>query len=112
MRFVGTLALLALLTACSSDSGTSGAPQQEKSSGGLPSCSEVWVDGALLAVNYLGCTNEDGSTEGGGVECESGTGQFVTHQDRFFALAGGQITEATSDSDAFAAAYHACHVGS
>lgn len=113
MRVTGTLVLLAALAACSSDTGAGGDPKPEQSPNELPACSEVWVDGAVLSMNYLGCTNEDGSVEGAaGVECESGAGLFVTYQDRFFALSGGQITEATTDSDAYAEAYHACTVGS
>jgi len=112
MRGVGILVLVALLTACSGGSGDD-TPEPSETSAGLPTCSQVWVDGTVLPANYLGCTNEDGTIEGeASVECESGSGRFVTYQDRFFALAGGQITEASTDSDAYATAYHECHVGS
>lgn len=76
---------------------------------GPPSCGEVWVDGATLPAKYDGCVRPDGSIEAAVVyDCDSGIGRFTGYDDRFFALLGGKITEAGSDSPEYGAAYEEC----
>lgn len=82
-------------------------PQQSEGPA-LPSCDDVWVDGATLPVNYEGCMNGDVIEAMASLDCDSGAEVFVTYQDRLFAFLGGPITEAGSDSPAYGKAYEEC----
>lgn len=105
-------ALALMASGCSSDDGETSAESDTATapeSSGTPACAEVWVDGETLPEDYEGCENEDGSIEAAAtIECDSGIGTFATYQDEFFALLGGEITEAPSSSEEYAAAYEEC----
>lgn len=95
---------------CSSDD-SGGEPESggEAAESGTPVCSDVWVDGGTLPEDYAGCENADGSIEAAAtIKCDSGIGAFTTYQDEFFALLGGEITEAPSTSEEYSAAYEEC----
>lgn len=107
-------ALALLATGCSGDdTGADDSGSAATAESGTPACSEVWIDGETLPGDYEGCTNDDGSIEAAAtLECDSGIGTFATYQDEFFALLGGEITEAPSDSEEYAAAYEDCFADS
>ncbi|HQR26559.1 MAG TPA: hypothetical protein PLP61_05915 [Nocardioides sp.] len=74
----------------------------------LPGCSEVWVDGGTLPADYRGCVGADDVLEVSEVrKCSSAEGSFVTF-DRFFALAGGPISDAGTESATYQQLYQQC----
>lgn len=105
-------ALALLATGCSSDDSGDGVVADATNapeSGGLPACADVWVDGETLPEDYDGCENPDGSIEEPVIyDCDSGIGRFTTYRDELHALLGGEITEAPSNSEEYAAAYEEC----
>lgn len=108
---LAAIALALLATGCSSSDETDAADNgsDTEASSSVPACSDIWVDGQTLPEDYDGCENDGGSIEAAAtIECDSGIGTFATYQDEFFALLGGEITEAPSDSDEYAAAYEEC----
>lgn len=108
---LAAIALALLATGCSSSDDTDAADNGSGAETGssVPACSDVWVNGQTLPEDYEGCMNGDDSMEAAVIlECDSGIGSFAAYQDEFFALLGGEITEAPSDSDEYAAAYEEC----
>jgi hypothetical protein len=105
-RLVVAAAIAFMATGCSGDGGNDKASAE--TSGGLPTCSDVWGDGKTLPDDYNGCA--DGDTIEAAViqDCDSGIGRFTTYRDQFHALLGGKITEAPSSSKEYAAAYEKC----
>lgn len=98
-RLACAAALLFVASGCGGGNGDSG---DDAAGSGMPSCSDVWRDGATLPKDYDGCTNDDGSIEAAvSRECDSGIGTLVTYQDDFYALLGGKITEAPADSKTY-----------
>lgn len=78
----------------------------------IPACDDVWKLGATLPADYDGCTWPDGAIESPVVyDCDSGIGKFTGYDDRFFALIGGKIGDAT-DQDAYGKAYAECFADS
>lgn len=57
-----------------------------------PVCDEVWVDGGKLPGGYQDCYADDKRVKANGRYCEFGK-TLVTHQDRFWAVPGGRISE-------------------
>lgn len=108
-RLIGAAVLAIVLSGCS-------APLKKHADSGddssSPACTKVWQDGATLPKDYQGCTRPDGDLEAAvTIKCDSGEGTFTTYEDNYFALLGGTITKASSDSDAYAAAYAKCNAG-
>lgn len=103
---LGASVLVLALAGCASNSEGS-EESQAGSADDLPDCSEVWVDGETLDPEYSGC-QVDGQPElPSPVQCESGD-QLISYDDAFFAAAGGEITEAPTDSSEYAAALEEC----
>ncbi|HWL97232.1 MAG TPA: hypothetical protein VNP20_07795 [Nocardioidaceae bacterium] len=110
MRALVTILFILLgLTACSGDDSPDSNNDQVASE--VPGCSEVWVDGETLPDDYEGCADEDGGLVAAETtECESGE-TFTTYEDRFYAVLGGEITEAPSDSPEYQQAHDECTGG-
>lgn len=98
-RALGVAALVAVLAACGTETDGSGADEptstptaSETSDTGLPACSEIWVDGQDLPLDYEAC--EEG---GEVVKPETWTCGFgrpmVTHADRFYAMPGNRVND-------------------
>lgn len=73
----------------------------------LPACAQVWKDGATLPRDYEGCEGPTTTELGAGIDCWNSPG-LMTYDDRFFALLGGEITEAPVGSEAYDQAYDEC----
>ncbi len=109
MRIVlglSALVLAATGVACtdqteSNESGTAGRADE------LGECADIWVDGEMLDGGYQGCTVDGQPELPSIVTCESGD-QFTTYDDRFFAVLGGEIVEASTDSAEYTAAVEEC----
>lgn len=116
LAVIAALALTA--TGCSGDDngdtaeGSQGAPAPATAMSEYPACEDVWVDGETLPEDYEGCDNGGTIEAAASIECDSGSGVFVTYQDQFHALLGGEITEAASSSEEYAAAYEECFADS
>lgn len=86
-------------------------PSAATATGELPACAELWTDGGILPEDYQGCTDEkDEVTAPVTFTCEDGD-VLVTHDDRFFAAPGSEITEAAVDSLEYERAFTACSGG-
>lgn len=58
--------------------------------GDWPDCASAWREGATIPEDYVGCLDGGEVVEADGLECSSG--QFIlTHEDRFWAVAGGPV---------------------
>ncbi len=107
-RTLGLCALVLALTgvACSdqsenNESGTAGRADE------LGECADIWIDGETLDAGYQGCTIEGRPMLPNVVTCESGD-QFTTFDGQFFGVLGGEITEASADSEEYTAAIEEC----
>ncbi len=83
------------------ESGTAGRSDE------LGECADVWIDGETLDAGYQGCSIDGEPMLPNVVTCESGD-QFTTFDDQFFAVLGGEITEAPADSAEYTAALEEC----
>lgn len=104
---LSALVLAATGVACSdqtenNESGTAGRADE------LGECADVWIDGETLDAGYQGCSVDGQPELPSVVTCESGD-QFTTYDDRFFAVLGGQITEASAGSTEYEAAVEECN---
>ena len=105
------VAVLLVVSGCGSDddgtaAGSSTSPSGAESApspGGvdLPECSQVWVEGEQLPVDYEGCLEDGAVLEGVVTDCV-GKGQLVQHQDQagattHFALTGRRIQSHSFD---------------
>ncbi|QCW50274.1 hypothetical protein FE634_07430 [Nocardioides dongxiaopingii] len=59
---------------------------------GTPACAEVWVDGASLPRTYAGCAEGETFVAPDRLGCSSGQ-RIVRYADRFYAVAGSDVTE-------------------
>jgi len=106
MRY-GVIVLLLALAGCAGESETSKPASQPEPS--LPACSEVWVDGATLPEGYEGCMDGGDIVAPAGYDCDSGGGQMLGHEDRFWVLTrDGVIHKGGAESGAYQADYEAC----
>jgi hypothetical protein len=108
---LGWIAPLLALTVAACGGGGEDA-ESAGTSGVMPDCSDVWVDGETLPEDYEGCTDGDTIAAAVTIECDSGIGTFVTYDDRFHALLGDTVTEASTESDEYAKAYEDCFADS
>lgn len=104
---LSALVLAATGVACSdqtenNESGTAGRADE------LGECADVWIDGGTLDAGYQGCSVDGQPELPSVVTCESGD-QFTTYDDRFFAVLGGEITEASAGSTEYEAAVAECN---
>ncbi len=106
-----TLGLLALVLALTGAACSDQTENNESGSAGradeLGECTDIWIDGEILDAGYQGCTIEGRPMLPNVVTCESGD-QFTTFDDEFFAVLGGEITEASADSSEYTAAVEEC----
>ena len=76
-----------------------------------PDCASVWQEGATLPKSYRGCVDEAGAlVERDTLGCSSGQ-RMVSHADRYWAVLGGTIHEATgplADDPDYRAAVRSC----
>lgn len=87
MRLAWLLALgLVLTTACGEDT----PPDKIGLEDVLPACSDVWVVGETLAVDYVGCLDR-GEVVVAVVEDCVGDGKFTAYDDRLWATFGGKV---------------------
>lgn len=96
---------------------TSTSPEPTASSEGStpadgPDCETVWQEGATLPRGYQGCVDStDTLVPRDALGCSSGQ-RMVSHDDRFWAVPGGTIHEATAatlaDDSEYAAAVRTC----
>lgn len=108
-RTIAAVFAALLLAGCSGSDDSSKGDDSKSGDDAYPSCESVWVDGQTLPKNYEGCTSDPDTIEAPALlECDSGIGQFTSFDDRFFALLGGEITEAGPDSDEYSKAYDEC----
>jgi hypothetical protein len=99
---VPALALAALCASgCGSDSAESGADASSPaattpsaSALAAAACSEVWKDGAQLPRSYRGCAEDDQLVKPDVLGCSSGQ-RMVRYADRYYAVYGGTVHEAT-----------------
>ena len=103
---LGLSAAVLALAGCASDSEGS-EESQAGSADDLPECSEVWIDGESLDSEYSGCLVDGQPSLPSFIPCESGD-QFVDYEEAYFAVVGGEITEASTDSAEYAAAFEEC----
>lgn len=115
--FVASLALLASmgLTSCGSEEPTTARPSRgaesaseasststskstEPAPSGTPECSEIWQDGRRLPRFYAGCVEGETYVKRDSLGCSSGQ-RMVTYADRFYAVLGGDVHEATEPLD-------------
>ena len=103
-----TLVSLLALAGCAGGDDTgdgSGTPDQSASSaveesaspedGGIPLCSEVWVEGQTLPADYgLLCHNGQSVEAAVTFPCGDGGGDLTGYLDRFWARLGGEIYDA------------------
>ena len=74
----------------------------------MAACEDLWVLGEKLPEDYDGCMRPDDSMEAPVVyDCDSGTGKFTGYDDKFYALLGGKIGDATNEAE-YGAAYDEC----
>ncbi|MGZ8745221.1 MAG: hypothetical protein ACXWXO_20080 [Nocardioides sp.] len=59
-----------------------------------PQCVDLWIAGAQLPRVYDGCFEDTERVKPGGRYCEFGK-PLVTYDDRFYAVRGGRIAEAS-----------------
>ncbi|WP_134764555.1 hypothetical protein [Nocardioides sp. 1609] len=59
---------------------------------GTPTCADVWVAGATLPRTYSGCAEGETLVAADRLGCSSGQ-RIVRYADRFYAVAGSDITE-------------------
>ena len=98
------VALAATLTACA-DSTPVVTPKGET----LPACDEVWVAGQTLPGDYEGCSDDEGVLMVSEVKkCTSIDGSFTTFGARYFAMLGGEVSDAGQTSPEYDQAYTAC----
>lgn len=114
---LAVIAVLALTaTGCSGDDNGETAEEGQDApaaaTSDYPACEDIWVEGETLPDDYEGCDNDGAIEVAATIECDSGVGTFVTYQDEFHALLGGEITEAPSSSEEYAAAYEECFADS
>lgn len=76
---------------------TSESPTDEASEpagpGDSTECSDIWVDGQTLAEDYASCTSEGETIKPVKKKCGYGA-TFLEQDGRFYAMAGGPITDA------------------
>lgn len=61
-----------------------------------PACDSVWQEGATLPRSYRGCVDGSGTlVPRDALGCSSGQ-RMVSHADRYYAVLGGTIHEATT----------------
>ncbi|WP_344008669.1 hypothetical protein [Nocardioides lentus] len=109
------MALTLLVAGCSAETGPQSSADrgtEADSDGGasvFPDCSEVWVAGNELPVDYRGCLDEDGTEVTPDViNCGTIGEEFATFDDSYFGFLGGEVGEGSSESDAYAEAYGEC----
>lgn len=112
MRILTAALFLLVLAGCGGEASNGGGSTSTSKTPVMPTCSKVWVNGATLPKGYDGCVRSDGDIEAAVThKCDSGIGTFTTFQDHYFALLGGKITKAKSDSQAYSKAYNDCFAG-
>lgn len=80
--------------------------------GGMPACSEVWVEGETLPENYEGCDEGDAVSAPAISEC--GDAEWTSYNDEFYAKLGGEIFAVEgemSDDPAYGKFYNECAGG-
>lgn len=114
---VALLLPLALLSACGDDSDSAAADpgDSESTSEAAPSptrptaeatdsapttpawpaCADTWVADAKLSFAYKGCLDGDRAVDADNLSCSSGQ-RIVRYDDSFYAVAGGQIHQASA----------------
>lgn len=65
---------------------------------GTPACAEVWLPGGTLPQDYRGCEQDGALVAADGLACSSGQ-RIVRFDDRWYAVPGGPVQEATSPLD-------------
>ncbi len=59
-----------------------------------PACGEIWVADARLPHGYKGCLEGQEAIKADNLSCSSGQ-RIVRYDDRFYAVAGGEIHQAS-----------------
>ncbi len=72
---------------------TSAPPTSEAVPPGTPACADVWTAGAVLPRTYSGCADGETYVPADKLGCSSGQ-RLVRYADRFYAIAGSDISEA------------------
>ena len=99
------LALAALvLGGCGSDASTSGTdsagasttatPSTSSAATGVAACTAIWTDGAQLPRSYHGCAADGRLVKPDVLGCSSGQ-RMVRYADRYYAVTGGTVHEAS-----------------
>lgn len=105
-RLLAVVALLVtvLVSGCGSDTGSgeeagdqSQTPTAAAEAEG-PTCSSVWVDGAMLPRGYDGCDDGGSFVAKDVLGCSSGQ-RMVRFDDHYYAVLGGTISETESVLD-------------
>lgn len=99
-RVAGVVCVAFLIGACGTDTGRSddsSASEPASSStaseaSGLPECSEVWVDGQDLPLDYKACSEDGQKVEPVSRMCGFGR-PMVEHDGRFYAMPGNRIND-------------------
>lgn len=78
----------------SDPSSTAPSESMEPAPPGTPECSEIWQDGHRVPRFYAGCADEGAYVKREAIGCSSGQ-RMVTYADRFYAVLGGDVHEAT-----------------
>ena len=60
-----------------------------------PACGDTWVADAKLPFAYKGCLDGDQAVDADNLSCSSGQ-RIVRYDDSFYAVAGGQIHQASA----------------
>lgn len=106
---VAVVVLLAVASCASPDRGSVARDSTEERPPGLADCSDQWVQGRRLPVTYEGCLLGNGDpVPADSQPCESGDSTFVVYDHRYFALLGGQVTQASDSSSAYNLAFAKC----
>ncbi len=69
-------------------------------------CDEIWVVGATLAADYIGCKKGNNEQPAAVISCNDGS-KLTAYDDRFFAFLGEEI-QSKDDEQAYEDAFTAC----
>lgn len=85
-------------TAGESPSATASASPSPEVPADAPACEQVWQDGERLPRGYRGCVDAGTYVPSDVIGCSSGQ-RLVRHADRWYAVLGGTVHEASSPLD-------------
>ena len=99
-RAAAAVSVALVVAACGADTGRSddssasepSASSTSSEAAGLPECSEVWVDGQDLPLDYEACSEDGRAVKPVSRMCGFGR-PMVEHDGRFYAMPGNRIND-------------------